>query len=74
MMAWSAFVTTAARLDYTLPRLAGRATLVGAHLSKLRGRARNQVNQRPDEHHRRQAGSPCRCCAGAQVEGLKLLY
>ena len=38
MIAWSAFVTTAARLDYALPRLAGRATLVGAHLSKLRGR------------------------------------
>ena len=53
MKAWSAFVTTAAQLDYTLPPLAGRAMLVGAHLSKLRGRTRNHLNQRCEGHHDR---------------------
>ena len=53
MMAWLAFVTTATQLDYTLPRLAGRATLVGTHLSKLRGRTRNHLNQRREGHHDR---------------------
>ena len=53
MKAWSVFVTTAAQLDYTLPPLAGRATLVGAHLSKLRGRTRNHLNQRREGHHDR---------------------
>ena len=53
MMAWLAFVTTAAQLNYTLPRLAGRATLVGAHLSKLRGRTRNHLHQRREGHRDR---------------------
>ena len=53
MMAWLAFVTTATQLDYTLPRLAGRAMLVGAHLSKLRGMTRNHLNQQREGHHQR---------------------